>query len=319
MANAGFYNVNEYRQYPFIDNPAILEARRAAGLFTLPEQLIVDCGFILGLDSEFNAVSDFVYLSRLAVTANDYVFTFRATAGPTNTRPLVFTRAKLAGKYESWQYEYKQSTADTNKQCATEPVWEGFIVTGNLQEANVPAGVYDFEPGQYVVEPATLQSLVRSYLRSISVGNYARTIIPNCVTNDSSASAVTQDRQVIEQSNCLKGDVQFVAGINCLISQSDISRRISISPLLGANLNTTTAAELCANYGELPLFPGESPPAGSQFLSGGPACNELITSINGITGPNVIINGGPGIIITTDPAANKIVLNISDTLISREC
>ena len=117
----------------------------------------------------------------------------------------------------------------------------------------------------------------------------------------------------------MQGLVQFTAGFNCELSQVDVSRTLLIAPLSGANANTDVASEICANYGELPLFVGETTAAGSKFLSGGPACDELITSINGVVGPNVNINGGEGITITSNPAGHVIRLIVSDNVISKNC
>lgn len=310
MANAGFYNENEYRQYPFIDKPE----KRAVLAVELPTELIVDCGFILGIDSKFDAKTDYVYLKRLVVQANSYSFVFKTTAATALNTELIFHRLKTD---ENWLTEHKSSVvADIS--CATEPIWEGFIVTGNLQlDTPPPIGTYDFALNDYEVEPAQLQSLVRSYLRSVSVGNYSRTVIPECANNSSSSQNPAAQRSIITQANCLKGGIQFSGGINCNVEQNDITNTIRISPVRGANLNTPVATELCENHGELPLFTNEPKAQGSQFLSGGPACNELISSINGIGGPNVIINGGPGILVNN--ADNKITLNVSDTVIAREC
>lgn len=323
MANAGFYNVNEYRQYPFIDRPDIREDRRLASEFNLPEQLIVDCQFILGLDSAFDVKTDVVYLAQLDVQADRYIFTFRTSGTGAADQPLVFTRIKTGGTYESWLYEHQTSLPAADLPCANEPAWEGFIVTGNLAEAAVPVGSYSFMPtaGQdapFTVEPAAIQSLVRGYLRSISVGNFERTVIPNCVEEGSSSSSgSTGPREVIPQDTCLNGAIQFAAGLNCAITQIDLANTITIGPLLGANVNSAAGSELCENNGELPLYLGESPPPGSAFLSGGPACDELITTINGVGGPAVIINGGPGITIETTP--HKITLGVSEVVVAQEC
>jgi len=331
MANAGFYNVNEYRQYPFVDRPDIRSVRSAAGKFVLPESLIVDCGFILGLDSDFDHAQHVVYLAKLEVTAQDHIFTFKTTAPGASGQNLVFTRSKIGEKYESWVYEDAESAAAPEKDCADEPVWEGFIVTGDLEAASVTSGIYDFEAGEaeppYVVEPATLQTLVKSYLRSIRVGNYSRTVIPECPDEDTAATPTT--REIIPQTDsCLKGDIQFVAGVNCRILQTDLTNTITIGPLLGANSDSVTGIELCENHGELPLFAEEAAPPGSQFLSGGPACNELISTINGVSGPAVVINAGAGITLATravtdengqETTQQELVIGVSDVVISQTC
>lgn len=312
MAVAGFYNENEYRQYPFVGKQTYLAAH-------LPTQLIVDCGFIMGIDSQFDATTHIVYLSKLTVTEDEYIFEFRTTA-PAAAAPLIFTRNKTA---ENWEIEYQASAVASDKPCATEPAWEGFIVTGNLQfndaqEEKLNDGEYEFAQ-ERVVEPALIQSLVRNYLRSIGVANYERTVLLPCSDNSSSSSSapVTEERALIPQQLCMNGNIKFTAGYNCSITQTDIANTITISPFLGAGAYSDVAAELCENFGELPLYVGEPTAPGSKFLSGGPACDELITSINGIGGPNVIINNGPGITIRTSD--NKIIFGVDNRVIAKEC
>jgi hypothetical protein len=317
MARAGFYNDNEYRQYPFVLKSKYDHA-------DLPTNLIVDCGFIMGLDSEFNSAVDIVYLYCVRILADRYEFEFRTTAAGAAGHPLIFTRPRGA---ESWLNESVESaSAEDTTFCGTEPIWEGFMVSGHLAEdAGTATATLTFDQ-ERVVEPALIQSLVKSYLRSINVANYGRAVIEGCATDPVSGTS----RDIIVQTGCIQGAVAFTAGFNCEISQTDVSRTIMIAPLLGANANTPVAAELCEHYGELPLFDNELPPViqeatetlpeiRSKFLSGGPACDELITSINGIGGPNVNINGGEGITITANPAAGIVRIRVSDNVISKNC
>jgi hypothetical protein len=306
MARAGFYNDNEYRQYPFVLK---FEYDHA----DLPTNLIVDCGFIMGLDSEFDSAVDIVYLYCVRILADRYEFEFRTTAAGAAAHPLIFTRPRGA---ESWLNESVESaSAAATTFCGTEPIWEGFMVSGHLAEdAGTAIATLTFDQ-ERIVEPALIQSLVKSYLRSINVANYGRTVIEGCATDPVGGTS----RDIIVQTGCMQGAVAFTAGFNCEVSQTDVSRTITIAPLLGANANTTVAEELCSNYGELPLFAEETNVSGSKFLSGGPACDELITSINGIGGPNVNINGGEGITITANPAAGIVRLIVSDNVISKNC
>jgi hypothetical protein len=306
MARAGFYNDNEYRQYPFVAKDTYAHAE-------LPTNLIVDCGFIMGLDSEFDSAVDTVYLYCVRILADRYEFEFRTTATGAASHPLIFTRPRGA---ESWINESVESASATGTTfCGSEPIWEGFMVSGHLAEdSSVATATLTFDQ-ERVVEPALVQSLVKSYLRSVNVANYGRTVLDGCATDP----VTITEREIIVQAECLQGDIALAAGFNCEISQTDVSRTITVAPLLGANANTPVAEELCSHYGELPLFDGEVPPTGSKFLSGGPACDELITSINGIGGPNVNINGGEGITITSNPAANRVRLIVSDNVISKNC
>jgi hypothetical protein len=118
------------------------------------------------------------------------------------------------------------------------------------------------------------------------------------------------------------------------VRQQVYDNTISISAVKDANLNGPDAVELCGNNepiklypGEIKLYPEESPPllvAGgtevSKFLSGGLACDQVITSINGLAGPAVKLVGGAGIRVipdTADPHGLKIVT--ADNVITNKC
>jgi len=319
MPRAGFYNDNEYRQYPFV----------AADPDNLPTDLIVDCGFIMGLDSGFDAATDVVYLRQVRKTIDKIEFEFRTTARNAASSALVFQRNFNA---EEWSTEFL-ATASSSKECAAEPLWEGFMVSGvmtTIVELLPVNGVITFttaEPfkANRVVEPGRVQSLVKSYLRSISLGNYPRIIIPTCINGR--PGIIEPSNAVIVNSRCLKGDIRFKPGFNCSIKQADYANRISISALKGANTTDAIAYEICQNGGEIKFYSDEQPPivnaetgARSKFLSGGPACDEIITGINGLGAPNVKIVGGAGIQVIADPNnPHTIRLKRADNLLTENC
>jgi hypothetical protein len=313
MPRDGFYNDNEYRQFPFVHKKTYAAA-------VLPTGLIVDCGFIMGIDSGFDAALHFVYLHSVTRIADVYQFEFRTNAPGASDKPLTFTRATTA---EEWTTEHVDSAPVTGTTfCATEPAWEGFVVSGDIRNAELANGTTLVFNTERVVEPRRVQSLVNGYLRSISIGNYSREVIPPCATVSSSSST---PREVISYQECLKDNIKFIPGFNCEITQNDNSRTITIAPLLGADTTGTGAAELCENHGELKFFADELPPVDgngdprSQFLSGGPACNEVITSINGLPGPNVNLSPGTGIQIVTDAELSTLNITVSDNVISKNC
>jgi hypothetical protein len=97
----------------------------------------------------------------------------------------------------------------------------------------------------------------------------------------------------------MKGHIRLKEGYNCLITQTDRSSELAITASKGAGAGETSD-ELCQNNGEIPLYPGEALPADSKFYSGGPACNEIISTVNGIGGANINMIGGAGINILID-------------------
>lgn len=321
MPRPGFYNDNEYRAYPFIDTETISVAAFAqlptpglphvfyttrdtnkkyrwngAAYFeitlqqaALPTNIILDAGFIMGLDARYDENTHTVWLSEIRKTGSLFEFVFRTNA---STATLSFTRHDDS---REWANEYSESAVDATNQCADEPIWSGFLVTGSLAPL-IPVfnnaavnGVWTLQSNNYQIEPGLIQNLNKAYLRSISVGNYDRVRVPPC-----DVTGINDNRAIIANARCMKGDIRFKEGYNCLITQTDRANEISITASKGGGAGETSA-ELCENGGELPLHPGEQKPVGSKFYSGGPACSEIISTINGVGGSNINIVGGAGV------------------------
>lgn len=285
MPRAGFFNDNEYRAYPFI-------YKKTGPTPSLPTECIVDCGIIMGLDSQFDETQHSVWLSQITRTANTVTFTLETNA-PGITAPLEFTRETTAAE---WQTEYAESTP-AEKECATEPAWEGFLVTGVLSalvENMAPGDVRTFTTTDYVLEPARIQSLVKAYLRSISLGNYSRVValpVEECGGPDSPPA-----RYVVVNKRCMQGDLKFKEGHNCEITQVNRNNEIIIGAAIGAGDGGNNICE------EIKLFDEETPPVGSKLLSGGPSCDEIVFTVNGVNDNGVLqLVGGTGINIKQDP------------------
>lgn len=320
MPRAGFYNDNEYRAYPFVYKPTAAASsfetlptsgdiytiyltrdtdktyRWLDGAYSeilqtepkLPDSCVVDAGIIMGLMSEFDPIQHTAWLESVSRDDDVFTFTFRTNAPGAADQPLRVERPADAAEWLSEQI--------------FEENWEGFFVTGPLtalaaQMANGDSWV--FTNVDHVFEPARIQSLVKSYLRSISVGNYRRTMVTPPEEWQTSDSPVNV-REVVVNAVGLQGDLRLKEGYNCRIFQTDFNRELRVGAAIGVGAPPDNV--LCSNGGELPLYEGETAPAGSQFLSGGPACNETISGINGVGGSNITLLGGSGISIVTDPA-----------------
>jgi hypothetical protein len=305
MPRPGFYNDNEYRAYPFIFKAAQTSA-------DIPNTAVVDCGIIMGLDSEFEPQTHDVWLHEIRRVGSVFEFELRTSAPGASNQPLVFTRAVSA---DEWQTEFVESGPylDDPNSCAVEAAWSGFLVTGPLADlqAALPANGALAGDDLYTLEPNRIQSLVRTYLRAITVANLSRPL-----ANFGCSDAVAP-RTVIINARCLSGEIRFKEGYNCQIRQRDSSNEISIGAVAGAGAPIDSA--LCANGSELPFFEGELPPENSKFFSGGPACDELVTSINGVAGPDVNFIGGPGVRVTTDPGTNTITIELDPGATTSGC
>jgi hypothetical protein len=281
MPRPGFYNDNEYRAYPFVYTPT--------GAATLAESVIVDAGFVLGLDAEFDFAQHSVWLASISRSGLDLAFKFASDAPGAIGTNLVFHRDVGT---PGWAAEYANTApADlTVVPCASEPIWDGFLVTSVLPDLDDGQTV-NFSQNQHRVEPGCIQTLARAYLRSLNIGNYRRTAVPNC--EDPQAP----EREVILNAQCLQGDIRFTGGINAVVAQTDRANELTFSASKTAG--TAPGLDTCAVGGEVPLFPDEPLADGSKFYGGGPACDEVISTINGVGGRYLTITGGAGVQIAT--------------------
>ena len=344
MARAGFYNENEYRDYPFVDQTRPLSlvttdpvvsssslssvASSATGPWPdLPEEAIVDCGLIMGLDAEFNDDYHWVYLYRIARADPYFIYELRTNAPGAEDLSLVFTRnhqtdtemtrewaeayatdelsssvavsssSSLSNSSEPYPFCRTQPDPEAGDcapgDCAT-PVWEGFLVTGRFAAlldllADGEEVIYDHR--LWVVEPARVQNLSKAYARSINLANTDRT--HTTVAADCSGSSEALSGEVFVQALCLQGDLVFREGYNCSIRQDDTNNSLVVSGVIDSG-----SGRPC---GDVPGYPGEAPPPDSPYLSGGPACSEVIQSVNGKSARDLVIETGPGFRIAAHP------------------
>ena len=282
MPQPGFYNDNEYRAYPFVYNSA------STGL---PTNAIVDAGIILGLMAFDGDVDDYsVWLGSVSRTATGFNFTFYygATAGPVATTALTFFRPNTEDQWVTLFAENTPTQAD--------PDWEGFIVAGpatDLYGVIAIGQTVTFARNVYQLEPARIQNLHKSYLRSVSVANYDRLRVPDC--GDFAPPAT---RQIIVNASNLRGNIRLKEGYNCQITQTDRANELSVSAIKNSGAPIDNA--ICEFGGEVPLYAGEPLPHNSKFYGGGPACDELIATVNGVGGSNINFVGGNGVAVTTE-------------------
>jgi hypothetical protein len=335
MGRPGFYNDNEYRSYPFVDKPTTFEALP----YRLPNTAIVDAGFVMLLDAVYDDSADIVYLQK--VVLHDYgTFDFYfVTTTESGMHTVIFQRDFINGIPESFT-DY--AICNNDNECAYEPVWYGFLVTGVLSDliadmqafiatpdptslpANVTiegsSAVAHFDVGTYQIEPARIQNLNKGYLRSVTVGNRERTKTPPC--SDPAVVENTTSGQIIVNAACLKGPIVFKEGYHAAITQIDRTNSLTFTAAKNSGMLADT--ELCDNHSEVPFYPEEvdNKPlihAGinggdakrSPFLSGGWACKDLIFTLNGLGGSNVNIVSGKNIQIGYDAETNAITVGLS--------
>jgi hypothetical protein len=336
MARDSFYSDNAARDFPFLKGDAagwLLNGDPGPddAPYRLPYSAIVACGFMLGPGTGFVPGQHTVKMVKILRTGGRFWFYFTSDAPGLVGQHLAFSRDEDARHY-SGEYldlepeeESSGSLSESNSESAsssasssessslslsqTEPdatcnyvdTLIGFIVTGSLEELCDLVEDGDELTGEARVEPALLQSLVNTYARSINLANGDRTRYrPPSGCDD--PDWPNRLHPLYVGSTCLAGKIVFVPGYNAVILQNDFNNSLTFSAAVGAG-----AGEPCT---QVPVFEGETPPDDSLYLEGGPACNEVIRTVAGMTGPVVQLEGGDGVNIAFDPTGHKITVDV---------
>ena len=324
MALPAWYNDNQFRDYPFItrtepvtDTEGFSSSSSSDGVLThLPSSAILDFGAIMELDANYiDDAGHYVYLHFISRSGSTFTFSFRTNAPAGANYQLLFTRELTDAEFKI-EWEDASSIAPEpagTGTCSLQPRWQGFLATGDLSDLADLVGSGEkiiFNQGLWKIEPARIQSLANSYLQSISLANTQRivaTLPEGCsASSSSSESSNSLVDDAILNASCLTGQIKFKEGYNCSIRQDNNDNAIIISAGVGSG-----AGEPCE---EVPRYPGEALADNSKFYSGGPACDEVVKSINGVTGASITIIAGSGIDIDIDETQeHTLVINRSLT------
>ena len=314
---AGFYSANEHRSYPLVDADVGVP---------VPDAVLVDFGCIVGLRAGYEDGVHSVWLARIARSGTAYTFDFASDAPGLADRVLRFTRDLAAAEYATeWAEDgpltgisSSSSLTDASGECVDDPLVEGFLVTGLLAE--LPGLIADGDEltGPVPVEPALVQNLARSAVRSVNLGNKERVRVDpadGCNTETTSSSSLASSvalpplvtppfvpDPILVNAACLIGALQLKEDFNCSIRVNAGDNSVTIGGQVGAG-----EGEPCD---EVPLYADEAKPAGSALLTGGPACTEVLKSINGIGGRVVRLVAGDGVKIAPGVEPNVLVLDV---------
>lgn len=304
MSTPSFFNQNENRAYPFTDSD------------TNPlDSVVVDVGFVAGPRSRYESGVHAVRLVSLRRQGAFFYLDFTSDAPELFGVPLTFSRhissgdfavefidSGTAGISASSDSGFSDSESLAHRAC-DEPLWWGFLVTGRmstLEELLPSDGALSFSA---TVEPALIQNLAEAYVTQLATANIDRTRVT--ASEECEGEAEESNSTVYTNATCVIGDVVLVAGYNSTITQSDQDNSITLGAVVGAG-----AGEPCE---QVERYPGEQPPDGSSLLEGGPRCNQVLRSVNGIAGPLLSLIAGRGVTITSVPEENTVIVNVNMT------
>jgi hypothetical protein len=310
MPRTGFYNDNANRNYPFTPDSTLVLSSGGK----LPSSIVVDFGCILGHGNGFVDGTHQVILESIARDGTQYTFTFTCAASSLRSRPLAFTRTITDIEYTE---EFVESTIFTSGDAGAcgidSPAWEGFLVTGDLTALSgvIPNNVtVTVVAGGCVLEPARIQNIDQSFIQTLNLANAQRLRTeptPACATTGTASNddLIPTPGTPIVNSTCNIGAIILQEGYNCYITQNSAANKISINAIAGAG-----KGDPCND--EVPRYPGELIPSNSTLYTGGPACSDLIRSINGITGNIIRLTSGYGVSITMPPdQPHTLVVDVS--------
>jgi len=301
MASPSWFNENENRAYPFVHDQGATSPADT--------RLVVDAGFVANAKSRFKTGVHTVWLATVRRQGAFFHLDFTSNAPELFGLPLTFSRHVSDGDFAS---EFADSgtsglsassesgsSSDSENEC-DEPLWSGFLVTGRM------AAFEELLPGdgeltvEAQVEPALVQNLSESFVSKFAVANADRTrVTPAIECGDQTVG----DDVIYVKSACVLGDVVFVPGYNASVRQNAQENSITLGAAVGAG-----AGEPCDT---VPVYAGEQPPVSSTLLEGGPRCNEVVRSVNGVGGPQLNITAGRGVTVTSVPEDNKVIVNVN--------
>ncbi len=286
--NVGWYDTNMGRGYPFLsDTTGVQEVggglpAELPDLSYMPNTVIVDAGFIIGPAIAFDPAEDVIYLDSVSLESGELSFVFKSTASSLSGVTWTFTRLEGDPKFAT---ELVEAVSD----CGVQVVTSGFLVTGDLDVFWEHLADGETSGGEALsIEPAVVRSLNGGALGSINLANIARTYVTapeGC--REPCFDFEPQDVYVREE--CITGPIRIKDGYNNAVVQNIGDNSLQFSARVGGG-----RGEPCD---EISLFDGETPPQGSQLLSGGHECSETIRTINGSGAKIFSLVGGPSVIV----------------------
>lgn len=192
--------------------------------------------------------------------------------------------------------------------CQFDALWSGYLVTGDMAALSVllPADGALTRTNGGIVEPSLVQSIEGAYVSSLNIGNQDRTRVTSAAgCNEIEWPYPVGPNKLFTAATCLRGHIRIYSGFNAAFRQESFDNSIVATAAVGAG-----EGEPCES---VPLFPGEIPPQNSELLEGGPGCNDVIRTVNGVGGQFSFLRAGQGVTITTSPSTHTIVIDVNMT------
>lgn len=284
MSDLDWYNVNANRNFPFVVEPVLDTA------LPWPRDAVLDMGLILGGESEFDAVTDAVWLSRVEDDGSDITLVFLATPfGAAEEFVAVFDRTAAITPPGT----IVDITATANQGY-------GFVVIGNVTNIvaamdgdNSKAVTAKYGGGNVEVEPSRISTQYGSIVTSVDIIHQEPTKWDASYSSTAdSSSASFEDWELVDAA--IVDMLYFEDGYNSDVVLDEAQNSITIRAAIGAGLG-----QYC-----------------NWVDQGEPMCGDLIMSFNGILAANngaFTLQGGPGVEVAPN-GPNTLSVGIGDVM-----
>jgi hypothetical protein len=295
MAERDFYNVNSRISYPLV----VEDSRDLAPSGVLPNDCLVDAGFIMGASSEYEIGTHHVLFYGVTVTGANVIFDFRDTA--TGTYRFLFT-IPLATPFGAVCYAGASLIGGGAEDATT---GYGYIVIGQLSTVIALGEDVYTASGSCRVEPGLIQSEYDTAITEVLVANAARCCPDDCTNEASSSSSSSPDNpcdiDVAYLNSTLTGPILFKEGYNMTIVLNETLNAVQFEAQLGYGEGQPCTDIRVTENGDVKT---------TEWCA---ACDEYIQSINGqiIADGKLVISGGNGISIETDPDNFQVIVRLN--------
>lgn len=307
-----YYSENTGRSYPFLSDTTGVVPFNSTDTSTLPNEVIVDFGCTMGMDSAYIAGTHYVALRLVRRGSGTLTFRFVSNAPGLDGYALEFT-FNSTDKYRTvFADAIVIGDVDSDPEaCVSGDRWYGLMTCGDLEQFyDDTAPTEDVILGSAAdipkIEPALVISLVGSYVRSINLANQDRTR----ATRPAGCTPYTwpfDTGGIFVNARCIDGDTLFMSGFNVNVRKAE-GNAIVLDAGVGDGLGEPGS--------EIPLSEEEVAPEGSSLLTGGPACGDLIRTINGVSAKDFTIDAGLGAKISLDPDNHLVEVDINMSQLS---
>jgi hypothetical protein len=295
LGRDGFGSSNRFRKYPFRSGVDLTLSPS-----NLPESAIVGFCCVFTGDSGYDVVEHKVWLAEVERDGDVFIFRFEADAPGLADQVLTFERDLADG-----QYATSRSEATYSGDEDFYPSWTGYLTTGDLDELAALLGDGEVLTGDSDgcwVEPNLVRAMDGLAASRVDVWNSKRLTWNAPAGCDGSGSYGGDEGDELDHiafgATPDFRPLSIESGFNAIVNANPNRNALTFSARVGAGWGEVDE--------EVPIYAGEEPGTDERFLSGGLACDEIIQSVNGAVGPDLILEAGRGILIVPDQAAYRI-------------